>query len=123
MRSRSKRPPGTGQPQGLGAQPRPAPIPTDPVSRRDRRAGARVERQKAGAHSVGSRPAWQNPIVLVTGAAVLGGLLLIAVLSLAGGGKPGPSATSGTASIVTPAFSTSTDRADGRALGDRKSVV
>ena len=71
------------------------------------------------ARSGQARPFWQRPIVLVTGAAIIGGLLLVGAVSFLGSGKPTSSgSTQGGSnsiapSIVAPGFSTSTKRADG----------
>jgi protein-disulfide isomerase len=88
-----------------------------PSTRRERRAAQLAERkhQKAAA-----RPAWASPVVLVTLAAVLGGVVLVAVLVFAGL-KPAPDASG---SIVKPAFpSAPANLAHGRSLGDAGAPV
>lgn len=63
------------------------------------------------------RPGWQSPTILVTGAAILVGAVLIAFVVLSQGGGSGSSGTGLPAGLVRPETMTPTDLADGTTLG------
>jgi protein-disulfide isomerase len=85
---------------------------TKPSSRRERRAQARYDRPATPRHRSGRqpvRPAWQSPVVLVSVAAVLIG---IAVIAFARPATPG-----GGADLITPPTSYAVGLANGDVLG------
>lgn len=75
--------------------------PTQPATRRERRAQARVERpvpqrKKIARRTPQQRPAWQSPLVLTSiGALVIGAVIIVAAGGIKLGG-PGPLAVPGT---------------------------
>ncbi len=86
--------------------------PTPPQSRRERRAQARLDqpaapRQRSKRRA--ARPAWQSPVVLVSAAAVLIGIAVIAFA------RP-PAADTG-AELITPPTSYPAELVDGEILG------
>lgn len=89
-----------------------------PRSRRERRAQARLERpagprQRSSRHV--PRPAWQSPVVLVTAAAVVIGIAIIAFAR--------PSEPPGGAGLIGPPTSYATDLVDGEVLGSATAPV
>jgi len=60
-----------------------------PPSRRDRREAARRDRRLAAARTSSPKPAWQSPMVLLTGGAVVAGLAIILLASGVLGGRGG----------------------------------
>jgi protein-disulfide isomerase len=91
---------------------------TPPRSRRERRAQQRLdhpaERPRKN-RRVAPRPAWQSPIVLVS---VLAVLVTAAVIYLAIGSKPAP-----TADLVRPPTSYAADITEGGTLGSKDAPV
>jgi len=87
------------------------------MSRRDRRAQARLAPHPARARHVraDSQPIWRSPIVLVSGVAVL-----IAVVFIAFGGTRGPAPS---AELVQPPTTYSVDIVDGDVLGSKTAPV
>ena len=88
-----------------------------PLQRRERRAAARLDRApkvRARARSA-ARPAWQSPVVLVTGAAILIGAAVIA-LAL-------PKGQSNAAELQHPPISYQQGLADGTTLGSATAPV
>lgn len=90
-----------------------------PISRRERRAQARFDRPAAPRHRTprrtAARPAWQSPVVLVTAAALLIGVAIIAFA------RP-PAATNG-ADLVTPPTTYAANLVDGETLGSSTAPV
>ena len=89
-----------------------------PISRRERRAQERFERpgqqRRRPAHRA-SRPAWQSPVVLVTAAALVIGIAIIAFAR--------PPATSNGADLITPPTAYAAGLAKGEALGSATAPV
>jgi len=85
---------------------------SQPQTRRDRRKAQRSDRQGQRQRKV-AKPAWQSPIALMTGAAVVVGIaiVLFAVLS-----QP-PAAAGPGAELTPPAATVPAGLADGRTLG------
>jgi len=96
----------------------PARPPTRPLTRRQRRAQQRLDaplpRQRTAARRP-QRPAWQSPVVLVTAAAVLIGVAIIAFA------RP-PAAADGD-TLIEPPTSYSADLVDGDVLGSASAPV
>lgn len=89
-----------------------------PNTRRERRAQARLERPAEQRHRStrrAGRPAWQSPVVLVTAAAVLIGIAIIAFAR--------PPATSTGADLITPPASYAAGLAKGEILGSASAPV
>lgn len=91
-----------------------------PQTRRERRAQARLERvrpdaprQRPSRHT--PRPAWQSPVVLVTGAAVLIGIAIIAFAR--------PPEPKGAGGLIGPPTTYLADLADGELLGSATAPV
>ena len=92
--------------------------PPRPLSRRERRAQARYDSPPGGTRRTAvrqSKPAWQSPVVLVTVAAVLIG---IAVIAFAGPPTPSTGDT-----LVEPPTSYTADLVDGDVLGSATAPV
>jgi protein-disulfide isomerase len=85
--------------------------------RRERRAAQIAKRKQQQA---ATRPAWASPVVLVTVAAVIAGIVLVAVLALASS-KP---ASNGSGPIATPDFASPPPGLEhGRSLGNSDAPV
>jgi protein-disulfide isomerase len=91
--------------------------PTRPLTRRERRAQARIEAPPPRRRTTRAprRPAWQSPAVLVTVAAVLIGVAIIAFA------RP-PAAANGD-TLVEPPTSYAADLTDGNVLGSASAPV
>lgn len=89
-----------------------------PISRRERRAKERferpVEQRRRPAHRA-SRPVWQSPVVLVTAAAVLIGIVIIAFAR--------PPAAPNRADLITPPTAYAAGLAKGEVLGSASAPV
>jgi len=91
---------------------------TPPISRRERRAQARFDRPAAPRRHVGrqpARPAWRSPVALVSVAAVL---IAVAVIAFARPATPG-----GGADLITPPTTYAIGLATGDVLGDASAPV
>jgi protein-disulfide isomerase len=90
---------------------------TSPSPRRQRRAAELARRRQ---HKTATRPAWASPVVLVSLAAVLAGVVLVAVLVIAGSRPP----SGGNGAIATPEFpSPPPGLVHGRSIGDTSAPV
>lgn len=93
--------------------------PNRPMSRRERRAQARLDAPPARSTRRSTRrqqrPAWQSPVVLVTGAAILIGIAIIAFVR--------PPASSNTGELVEPPTTYTADLTDGDTLGSATAPV
>jgi protein-disulfide isomerase len=92
--------------------------PNQPLTRRERRAQARLDAPPARTRRTtrgSARPTWQSPLVLVTGAAILIGIAIIAFA------KP-PAAPSGE-SLIEPPTSYAADLTDGDVVGSATAPV
>lgn len=89
-----------------------------PTSRRDRRAQARLDRPSEPSRRPSrhvARPAWQSPVALVTGAAILIGLAVIAFAR--------PSVPDDQVGLIGPPTSYAADLVDGELLGSPDAPV
>lgn len=92
---------------------------SQPQSRRDRRAAERANRAGGRAGRKQSRPAWQSPIALLTGGAIVIGIAVILIASL---GRPAaPPPPSG--ELIPPGATMPASLADGRSLGSAQAPV
>lgn len=92
--------------------------PKPPATRRERRAQARLDAPPARARRTTrrpERPGWQSPLVLVTGAAVLIGVAIIAFAR--------PPASSNGDSLLEPPTTYAADLVDGDVLGSAAAPV
>ena len=93
-------------------------VPTTPATRRERREAAR---RAARTRPVATpRPAWRSPLVLITGGALLAGLLLIGAVQLLP--KDDGASTAG-ADLLVPQILPAAELVDGRALGKADAPV
>jgi protein-disulfide isomerase len=93
-------------------------VPPPPMSRRERRAQARLDQPAAPRHRATRRPPkprWQSPAVLVTVAAVLIGIAIIAFAR--------PPERASTGELVTPPTSYPAALVDGEAVGAKDAPV
>ncbi len=91
-----------------------------PDTRRERRAAQRSERSgQRNAPRKGAQPAWRSPIALMTGAALLVGIVVIAFAFVS---KPaGPASPSG--GLIAPTTTIPTELVDGRSMGYAEAPV
>ncbi len=99
----------------MSSDPRRGGTPPPPSTRRARREANRRDRRYAAAATAAARPAWQSPMVLVTAAAVLVGIVLVVLLATGVLGQRLPGG-----GLLTPQSFTPTDlvsASDPRELG------
>jgi len=89
-----------------------------PPTRRERREAAR--RAARGRPVAAARPRWRSPLVLITGGAIVAGLLLIGAVQLLPKDEGGATAD---ANLIVPQKLPASELADGRAFGKADAPV
>jgi protein-disulfide isomerase len=101
--------------------------PPAPKSRREERRNRRLAERDAERERVrrkATRPAWQDPTALITGAALVVGLLLFVLLVVRPGSNDGaPASSDNPLGLIKPGVTIPAGLADGRALGKADAPV